>query len=63
MVAEARVASLESQEAYLREFNADLDLDAPTSLPPSRSPSPTPGVEYDETGRLTARSKGKGRAN
>jgi hypothetical protein len=61
MMAEARTASLESQEAYMREFTADLRT--PTPHPSSRPPSPAPVAEYDETGRLTARPKGKGCVN
>jgi hypothetical protein len=61
MIEEARIASLASQEAYLRGFVDDLR--SPTPHGSSRAPSPTPAAEYDEEGRLTARSKGKGRAN
>ncbi|KAG8725352.1 hypothetical protein FRC09_001702 [Ceratobasidium sp. 395] len=54
----ARLASLEQAP-----FDNRSRSDSPASAQPSRSPSPTPAVEYNQHGQLTARSKGKGRAN
>jgi hypothetical protein len=57
---EVRITSLETQEAYICEFTAGLPAPTPGS---SCAQSPTRAAEYDEGGRLTTRSKGKGHAN
>lgn len=65
----ARQASLQqrAQEIATREesnYDFDADEDAGQRSPTDRSQSASPPpAEYDEEGRLTARSKGKGRAD
>jgi hypothetical protein len=58
MMEEVQIASLTSQEEYVREFVDGLC--APTLTVPSHAPSLTPAAEFDEDRRLTARSNGKG---
>ncbi|QRV99082.1 hypothetical protein RhiJN_27101 [Ceratobasidium sp. AG-Ba] len=60
MMRDAQMASIETLDDYLE--TRQLDDRHPTDDVPSHTPSPTPAVEYDSSGRLTARSKGKGRA-
>ncbi|KAG9094268.1 hypothetical protein FRC06_010997 [Ceratobasidium sp. 370] len=57
-----------SLEQAVREHEARVATPTNDNAPTphnvsSRSPSPAPTVEYREDGRLTTRSKGKGRAN
>ncbi|KAG8716828.1 hypothetical protein FRC08_008739 [Ceratobasidium sp. 394] len=71
----ARIASLEQlihdnrtlKDVDSRAGSPAFDLDGLHVATPhtirSHSPTPPPAVEYNEEGRLTARSKGKGRAN
>ncbi|KAG9081186.1 hypothetical protein FRC06_005745, partial [Ceratobasidium sp. 370] len=55
------------KDANSRTVSPGFDLDGLHATTPhtihSRSPSPPPPAEYDDEGRLTVRSKGKGRAN
>ncbi|QRV95466.1 hypothetical protein RhiJN_23484 [Ceratobasidium sp. AG-Ba] len=62
MMHDAHMASIETLEDYWETRELDNDQLFANSVP-SRTPSPDPTVEYDSNGRLTARSKGKGRAN
>lgn len=52
----------EDEDEYDPEYNPlfPMDLDVEQEVHPE--PEEEPPVEYDEEGRLTARSKGKGRA-
>ncbi|QRV76878.1 Formin-like protein 20 [Ceratobasidium sp. AG-Ba] len=62
MMHDAHMASIETLEDYWETRGLDNGQLFADSVP-SRTPSPDPTVEYDSNGRLTARSKGKGRAN
>lgn len=59
-----QIAARELEDDVDGAIDEDEDVDAEPRAPAARSrPGSPPPAEYNETGRLTARSKGKGRAN
>ncbi|KAG9101533.1 hypothetical protein FRC06_002951 [Ceratobasidium sp. 370] len=64
MVREARIASLEKascdNDRFLNQRLVESRPPSPDPMP-LRYPSPPPPIEYNPDGRLTARSKGKGK--